>query len=144
MLMLPCFASKQTYARIDYLRTDGNWWGEKTLIMLNFSLKTIQSEYTINTRLWATARKHIGLQRPARAVARHDAHGQRQQHHGNTEIIGHQQAVFSLWKPHGITSALPPFKTLLRFATNEWSRNSYFIVSLSGTLYTYRVISLVL
>ena len=144
MLMLPCFASKQTYARIDYLRTDDNWWGEKTLIVLNFSLKTIQNKSTVNSRGWATTRKKVGLRRPAQAVAGHAAHGQQQQHHGNAEIIGHQQVIFSLWKPHGITSALPPFKTSPRFATNKWSRNSYFIVSLSGTSYTYRVISLVL
>ena len=144
MLMLPCFASKQTYARIDYLRTDDNWWGEKTLIMLIFLLKTIQKKSTVNSREWATARKNVGLRRAAQAVAGHAAHGQRQQRHGNAEIIGHQQAVFSLWKPHGITSALPTFETLACFATNKWSRNSYFIVSLSGTSYTYRVISLVL
>ena len=143
MLMLPCFASKQTYARIDYLRTDGNWWGEKTLIMLKFLLKTIQNKCTVNTREWATARKTY-RQRPARAVAGHAAHGQQQQHHGNAEIIGHQQVIFSLWKPHGITSALPPFKTLPRFGTTKWGRISDFIVSLSGTSYTFGVIILVL
>ena len=62
MLMLPCFASKQTYARIDYLRTDGNWWGEKTLTMLKFLLKTIQNKCTVNTREWATARKTYRLE----------------------------------------------------------------------------------
>ena len=62
MLMLPCFTSKQTYARIGYLRTDGNWWGEKTLIMLKFLLKTIQNKCTVNTREWATARKTYRLE----------------------------------------------------------------------------------
>ena len=84
------------------------------------------------------------MRRPAQAVAGHAAHGQRQQHHGKAEIIAHQQVVFSLWKPHGITSTLPPFETLPRFGTTKWGRISDFIVSLSGTSYTYRVISLVL
>lgn len=84
------------------------------------------------------------MRRPAQAVVGHAAHGQRQQHHGKAEIIGHQQVIFSLWKPHGITSTLPPFETLPRFGTTKWGRISDFIVSLSGTSYTYRVISLVL
>ena len=41
-------------------------------------------------------RKHVGLQRPERAVAGHVAHVQWQLHRGNADEIGHRQAVFCL------------------------------------------------
>ena len=40
--MLPLFAPKQTFARIDYLQQDGRLVGKKALIMLNFLLKSRQ------------------------------------------------------------------------------------------------------
>ena len=144
MLMLPCFASKQTYARIDYLRTDDNWWGEKTLIVLNSSPKTIQNKYTVNTREWATARKTCRLAAAIASGCRACCSWATAAASWKSRNNRPSASNFQLVEPHGITSALPPFKTLPRFATNKWSRNSYFIVSLSGTSYTYRVISLVL
>ena len=45
------FASKQTFARIDFLRQVGDWWTKKALRMLNFLLKTRQkNDYPIYTR----------------------------------------------------------------------------------------------
>ena len=38
------FASKQTFARIDFLRQVGDWWIKKALRMLNFLLKTRQKK----------------------------------------------------------------------------------------------------
>ena len=40
--MLPLFAPKQTFARIDYLQQGGRLVGKKTLIMLNFLPKSRQ------------------------------------------------------------------------------------------------------
>ena len=45
---------------------------------------------------WQRHGKYIRLQRPAQAVAGHAAHGQRQQQHGNAEVISLWQAVFCL------------------------------------------------
>ena len=46
--MLPLFAPKQTFARIDYLQQDGRLVEEKALIMLNFLPKTRQdSDYAM-------------------------------------------------------------------------------------------------
>ena len=45
-------------------------------------------------------RKDVRLQQPARAVAGHAAHRQRQQHHGMAEVIDRRQAAFSLWRLH--------------------------------------------
>ena len=36
---------------------------------------------------WQRHGKHVGLQRPVRAVAGHAAHGKREQHHGKAEVI---------------------------------------------------------
>ena len=42
------FASKQTFARIDFLRQVGDWWTKKALRMLNFLPKTRQkNDYPI-------------------------------------------------------------------------------------------------
>ena len=41
---LPLFASKQTFARIDYLRQGERLVGKKALTMLNFRLKTRQNQ----------------------------------------------------------------------------------------------------
>ena len=41
------FASKQTFARIDFLRQVGDWWTKKTLRMLNLLLKTRQKKTII-------------------------------------------------------------------------------------------------
>ena len=68
--------------------------------MLNFLPKTRQNKFIADTREWVTKLKNVGLQRLAQAVAGHAAHGQREQHHGNAEVIGHRQAVFCLWRPH--------------------------------------------
>ena len=38
------FASKQTFARIDFLRQVGDWWTKKALRMLNSLLKTRQKK----------------------------------------------------------------------------------------------------
>ena len=52
------FASKQTFARIDFLRQVGDWWKKKTLRMLNFLLKTRQKKTIIPyTNVGAAARK---------------------------------------------------------------------------------------
>ena len=52
--MLPPFAPKQTFARIDYLQQGGRLVGKKTLIRLKFLLKTRQNnDYAIY--------KHIGI-----------------------------------------------------------------------------------
>ena len=52
--MLPLFAPKQTFARIDYLQQDGRLVGKKALIMLNFLPKTRQnSDYAMY--------KHMGV-----------------------------------------------------------------------------------
>ena len=48
---------------------------------------------------WQQYGKQIRLQRPAQAIVGHAAHGQRRQHDANAEVSGHQQAVFSLWRP---------------------------------------------
>ena len=52
------FASKQTFARIDFLRQVGDWWTKKALRMLNFLLKTRhkKNDYPIYT-CRATERK---------------------------------------------------------------------------------------
>ena len=42
--MLPLFAPKQTFARIDYLQQGGRLVGKKALIMLNFLLKSRQKQ----------------------------------------------------------------------------------------------------
>ena len=46
-------ASKQTFARIDFLRQVGDWWTKKALRMLNFLLKTRQKKTIIPY-------KHVG------------------------------------------------------------------------------------
>ena len=52
--MLPPFAPKQTFARIDYLQQGGRLVGKKTLIRLNFLPKTRQdSDYAMY--------KHMGV-----------------------------------------------------------------------------------
>ena len=48
------FASKQTFARIDFLRQVGDWWTKKALRMLNFLLK-IRQKKTIVTYTHAGA-----------------------------------------------------------------------------------------
>ena len=57
--------------------------------MLNLSLKTRQNKFIADTRELVTKLKNVGLQRPARAVAGHAAHVQREQQHGKAEVIGH-------------------------------------------------------
>ena len=47
MYNYPLFASKQTFARIDFLRQVGDWWTEKALKMLNPLLKTRQKKTII-------------------------------------------------------------------------------------------------
>ena len=47
------FASKQTFARIDFLRQVGDWWTKKALRMLNFLLKTRHKKMIIPY-------KHVG------------------------------------------------------------------------------------
>ena len=47
----PHFASKQTFARIDYLRSSGSWWITMALIVLKFLLKTRQNACAIYTRM---------------------------------------------------------------------------------------------
>ena len=42
--MLPIFASKLTFARIDFLRQGERLVDKKALIMLNLLLKTVQNE----------------------------------------------------------------------------------------------------
>ena len=57
--------------------------------MLNFLPKTRQNKFVSDTREWVTKLKNVGLQRLAQAVVGHAAHGQREQHHGKAEVIGH-------------------------------------------------------
>ena len=65
--------------------------------MLNFLLKIRQIMIRPHTRLWATPpEKHVRLLPPARAVVGHAAHSQLGLHHGNAEVIGHDQLVFNL------------------------------------------------
>ena len=47
------FASKQTSARIDYLRQAGDWRAKRALIMLKFLLKTRQKWLCYVPRVWA-------------------------------------------------------------------------------------------
>lgn len=144
MLMLPCFASKQTYARIDYLRTDDNWWGEKTLIVLNSSLKTIQNKCTVNTREWATARKTCRLATASASGCRTCCSWATAtaswKSRNNRPSASNFQLVETAWNNFHPTT----FYDLTAFCHKQMEQNSYFIVSLSSISYTYRVISLVL
>ena len=47
------FASKQTFARIDFLRQVGDWWTKKALRMLNFLLKIRQKTIVTYTHAGA-------------------------------------------------------------------------------------------
>ena len=68
---LPLFASKQTFARIDYLRQGERLVGKKALRMLNFRLKTRQNQvFHIHTHR-QRHRKHVHLRSPGRAVTGH-------------------------------------------------------------------------
>ena len=51
------FASKQTFARIDFLRQGNDWWTKKALIMLKFLPKVRQNDYAACTHEWATAQR---------------------------------------------------------------------------------------
>ena len=63
----PLFASKQTFARIDYLRQGERLVGKKALTMLNFRLKTRQNQvFHIHTH-GQRHRKHVHLRSPRRA-----------------------------------------------------------------------------
>ena len=53
----PLLASKQTSARIDFLRQGNDWWTKKALTMLKFLLKARQNDYATYTREWATAQR---------------------------------------------------------------------------------------
>ncbi len=68
--------------------------------MLNFLLKLDKKTIMPYMLTWQQYGKQIRLQRPAQAIVGHAAHGQRRQHDANAEVSGHQQAVFSLWRPH--------------------------------------------
>ena len=59
--MPPLFASKQTLARIDFLQPSERLADKKALIKLNLLLKTIQKNYAVNTRGWATTQKTCRL-----------------------------------------------------------------------------------
>ena len=113
----PPFASKQTFARIDFLRQ-----GER-LVDKNgtFSVKYIAEKWTKRyvTITYAHGQqqgKHVRLQPTAQAVAGHAVYKQRKQHHENAEVIGHWRAVFKMaW-----TTCITPFSPLKR----DWRRAS--------------------
>ena len=81
----------------------------------------------VSTRKWATARKTC---RPATTcvsgcgACRLRATGTA--FHGMAKVIGHWQAVFSLWRPHWITSARSFFEAQPRFATDKMGQNFIF------------------
>mgnify|MGYP001641148511 CR=1 FL=1 len=53
--MPPLFASKQTLARIEYLRATGNWRAKKALIVLNFLLFVLH--LTKPQTIWSVDKK---------------------------------------------------------------------------------------
>ena len=93
----PLFASKQTSARIDFLRQ-----GERLVDrMASFYVKFLAESWTIGD--WATyaslcngTENHVRLQPPARAVVGHAAYDQRRRYHGNAEGILTLTAGFQL------------------------------------------------
>ena len=99
---------------------------KKAVITLRYLLKTRQRR-VVNTRKWATARKTC---RPATTcvsgcgACRLRATGTA--FHGMAKVIGHWQAVFSLWRPHWITSARSFFEAQPRFATDKMGQNFIF------------------
>jgi len=84
---LPQFASKQTCARIDYLRQGGQLVDKKGTHNVKIYTENQTKTSLLHTRAWATAQKTPSLTTAARAVAKHAAHGQRRQHHANAEVI---------------------------------------------------------
>ena len=74
----------------------GDRWTKRTLIMLNFLLKTRQKTIVRMHAFEQRYGKHLRLRLPARAVAGHAAHGQQRQHHRNAEVIYHRQPSFQL------------------------------------------------
>ena len=93
----PPFASKQTSARIDFLRQGGRMVNEKTTFYVKFLAESwTNGDWAAYTPLGNDTEKHVRLLPPARAVVGHAAHGQLGLHHGNAEVIGHGQLVFNL------------------------------------------------
>ena len=87
MYNYPLWASKQTFARIDFLRQ-----GERLVDKrATFCVKFLTKNYTKRLRcIHVHGQRHrgsTGLQPPTQTDAGHAVHGQRGQHHGNAEVI---------------------------------------------------------
>ena len=84
------FASKQTFARIDFLRRGERLVDKKGTHNVKFLTKNqIKNNYSVCTRMSNGDGKHVHLRPPARAVAGHANYGLRGQHHENAEVICH-------------------------------------------------------
>ena len=83
----PLLASKQTFARIDFLRQ-----GERLVDKrATFCVKFLTKNYTKRLRrIHVHGQRHVaptGLQPPTQTDVGHAAHGQRRRHYGNAEVI---------------------------------------------------------
>ena len=93
----PLLASKQTSARIDFLRQGGRLVDRMATFYVKFLAESwTNGDWAAYTPLGNDTEKHVRLLPPARAVVGHAAHDQRRRHHGNAEVIGHCQLVFNL------------------------------------------------
>ena len=89
-----------------------------------------------NTRKWSKARKTCRLATTSSSGCRaRCSRATGTAFHGKAEVICHRQAVFGLWRPHGIISARLLFETQPCFTKDKWGKISDFIVSQSGTSY---------
>ena len=113
----------------------GVWWTKRALIMLNFLLKTRQSRFTVNTRGWTMARRVFTLTTASASGCRTCCSRTMETTSWKRWRDRHWQAVFSLCRPHWITSARQLSDSLPRYGTDKWCRISYLIVSLFGTPY---------
>ena len=88
MYNYPLLASKQTFARIDFLRQGERLVDRKDTYYVKILTKNQTKQLH---RIHVHGQRHgepIGLQPPTRTVAGHAAHGQPRRHHGNAEVIG--------------------------------------------------------
>ena len=116
----PLLASKQTSARIDFLRQGGRLVNKKG----THNVKIRTENKTKQIKPCARAKGNgdgmlVSLQPPAQAVAGHAAHSQRRQHHANAEEIGLWQMGFSLYRAHQMVSPMPPFWGVTTFCDGQ-------------------------
>ena len=96
MYNYPLLASKQIFARIDFLRQGERLVDKKATFCVKFLAKNYTKRLCRIRVHGQRHRKHVGLQRPAQAAVGHVAHDQPRRHHGKAEVICYRQPGFQL------------------------------------------------